>query len=344
MKAAVINAFGDADVLSLAEVPTPKPKAGNVLVKILAAGVNRLDHYIRDGGIVPELPFPHILGLDAAGEIFELGAGVGGLTVGDRVVVFPGYVTDEADIDHRPTPTAPSFVLPGLHAAGTYAQYIEVPARSVIVDRTNLSSEALATLPIVLGTAVRAVKVVGEVQPGDKVLIHAGGSGSGSMQIQVAKALGASVATTVRGAAKTEFARDAGADLVIDTEREDFVARVGDWTGGAGADVVIDNLGGDVLKRSIDAARPLGVVVVFGFAAGPDAAFDVRDLFFPQKQLRGSMASDIEDLEWGLEQVAAGRIKPLLDRALPLRDAAEAHRLIARNAVKGNIVLLPWAA
>ena len=99
-----------------------------------------------------------------------------------------------------------------------------------------------------------------------------------------------------------------------------------------------------MLPKSIDAARPLGVVVAFGFVAGAEVTFDIRNFFFAQKQLRGSMASDIEDLKWGLEQVRAGRIRPLLDRALPLNEAAHAHRLIAGNQVAGNIVLLPWVA
>ena len=110
-----------------------------------------------------------------------------------------------------------------------------------------------------------------------------------------------------------------------------------------GAHVVIDNLGGDVLPKSIEAVKPLGVVVVFGFTAGPETTFDVRSLFFTQKQLRGTMASDIEDLEWGLEQVKAGKIKPLLDTVLPLSQAGAAHELLAKGQVKGNIVLQPWA-
>ena len=311
---------------------------------MLAAGVNRLDHYIREGSIVPELAFPHVLGADAAGEVFETGRGVAGLEIGDRVIVVPGYPTDDAETDIRPTVTAPSFALPGLHIGGTYAQYMEVPARAVVKDETGLEAEEAATLPVVLATAVHAVKGVAQVKAGEYVLVHAGASGSGSMLIQVAKALGAEVATTVRGDAKGEFAQETGADLVINTRNEDFVDVVGEWTGGRGADVVIDNLGGDGLAKSIEAVKAQGIVVAFGFAAGAEVSFDIRTLFFAQKQLRGTMASDIEDLEWGLEQVKAGSIKPLLDRVLPLRDAAEAHRLIAEGQVKGNIVMLPWAA
>ena len=344
MKATVIHEFGDVDVLRYEDVPTPRPKPGHVLIKVLAAGVNRLDHYIRGGSIVPELPFPHVLGADAAGEVFEQGRGVAGLEIGDRVIVVPGYPTDDAETDIRPTVTAPSFALPGLHIGGTYAQYMEVPARAVVKDETGLEAEEAAILPVVLATAVHAVKGVAQVKAGEYVLVHAGASGSGSMLIQVAKALGAEVAATVRSDAKGEFAQETGADLVINTRNEDFVDVVGEWTGGQGADVVIDTLGGDVLAKSIEAVKAQGIVVAFGFAAGPEVSFDIRTLFFAQKQLRGTMASDIEDLEWGLKQVKAGTLKPLLDRVLPLADAAEAHRLIAEGQVKGNIALLPWAA
>ena len=163
------------------------------------------------------------------------------------------------------------------------------------------------------------------------------------MLIQVAKALGARVATTVRDDTKGEFTQSLGADLIINTRNEDFVERVKAWTGGAGVDVAIDNLAGAMLAKTIDAVRPMGTIVAFGFAAGTQVTFDITKFYFAQKQLRGSMASDPENFAWGLEQVRAGRIRPILDRALPLREAAEAHRLIANNQVKGNIVLLPWA-
>ena len=217
-----------------------------------------------------------------------------------------------------------------------------VPAYALVKDETGLKPEEVATLPVPLATAVHSLKGIGEVKAGDKVLIHSGASGSGSMQIQVAKVLGADVATTVRSDAKGEFAKTLGADLVINTRKEDFVERVKAWTAGVGADVVIDNLSGDVLAKSIEATKPMGVIVAFGFSAGAEVKFDIRSLFFAQKRLHGSMASDIEDFNWGLEQVRVGRIKPLLDHTLPLSKAAEAHRLISTDQVTGNLVLLPW--
>ena len=342
MKAAVIKEFGDFDVLKVVDIDTPKAQAGHVLVKVLAAGVNRLDHYIREGSIVPELSFPHILGADAAGEIAELGDGVTGLEIGERVIVAPGYPQKEEETNIRPTIAAPSFGLPGLHISGTYTQYMEVPAYAVVKDNTGLKPEEVATLPVALATAVHALKQIGEVKSGDKVLIHSGASGSGNLQIQVAKALGAEVATTIRNEAKRALVEKSGADLVINMNDEDFVERVKEWTGGQGADVVIDNLAGDVLAKSIEAVKAMGVIVAFGFAAGPEVKFDIRSLFFAQKKLRGSMASDTEDFEFGLELIRQGKVKPLLDRTLPLSQAGEAHRLVANNEVAGSIALLPW--
>ncbi len=342
MKATVIHEFGDFDALKHEDIERPKPTLGHVLIKVLAAGVERLDHYIREGSIVPELPFPHILGADAAGEVAGLGEGVTGFEIGERVIVVPGYPQKAEETNIRPTVTAPSFALPGLHISGTYTQFMDVPAYALIKDDTGLKPEEAATLPVPLSTAVHSLKKVGEVNAGDRVLIHSGASGSGSMQIQVAKAMGAEVATTVRSDAKGEFAENLGADLVINTRKEDFVERVKAWTGGIGADVVVDNLGGDVLAKSIEATKPMGVIVAFGFSAGPEVKFDIRSLFYAQKKLVGSMASDLEDFKWGLEQVSLGRIKPLLDHTLPLSNAAEAHHLISTGEVTGNLVLLPW--
>ena len=343
MKASVIKSFGGFDAFEYQDIEKPSPKSGNVLVKVLATGVNLLDHFIREGSIVPELPFPHILGADAAGEVAELGDGVTDFEVGERVIVVPGFPGNEDDLAVRPTITAPSFGLPGLHISGTYTQYMEVPAYAIVKDETGLTAEESATLPVPLATAVHAVKGIGEVKASDKVLIHSGASGSGAMQIQVAKSLGAQVATTVRSDEKGEFAKSKGADLIINTTKDDFVAKIKEWTNGNGADVVIDNLAGDVLPKSIEAAKANGVIVAFGFAAGPEVTFDIRSIFFAQKNLRGSMASDLEDLTWGLEQVKAGKIKHNLDTAFPLSQAGKVHELISKGKVVGRHVLLPWA-
>ncbi len=150
MKAAVIHEFGDVDVLKYEDVKRPVARPGHILIKVLAAGVNRLDNYIREGSVVEELPFPHVLGSDAAGEVAELGEGVTRFKIGERVIPMPGFPTEEYEYDVRPAAIAPSFTLPGLGIPGTYAQYVEIPAKWVLKDDTCLEPEEVATLPVVL--------------------------------------------------------------------------------------------------------------------------------------------------------------------------------------------------
>lgn len=342
MKAVMVRQFGAPEVLRYEEIATPRPKPGHILIKVLAAGLNRLDHYLREGSVMPDLSLPHILGVDAVGEVVEFGEGVNNVRLRERVIPAAGFTLNEEDDKNRPLAISPSFVVPGVHIWGSYAQYMEVPARWAVKDETGLSPAEAATLPVVLGTSVRAVKQVGEVKAGDRVLVTAGASGSGSMHVQVAIALGAKVAATVRDDGKGEYVKSLGADLVINTRKEDMVKRVKAWSGGQGADVAIDNVGGSELAKTIEAVRPFGIIVAYGFTAGVEATINVREFFFTQKQLRGTIFADPEDLQWGLDQVRAGRIKAALDLTFPLSRAAEAHRLLADNQVKGNFVLLPW--
>jgi NADPH:quinone reductase-like Zn-dependent oxidoreductase len=323
------------------DLPTPDPRSGNVVVKVRAAGVNRLEHYLREGSVLTDIRVPHVLGSDAAGDIAAIGAGVTNFKVGDLVVPMPGYPIDPNDDAHVPLSAAPSYAIGGIVNWGTYAEYVEVPAKWVLQDDTGLKPEQLATLPMVLVTAVRAVKTVGGVKVGDRVLVHAGASGTGSMNIQVARALGARVATTVQGKQQAKLASGLGADLVVDVQSREFVKDVLDWTDGKGVDVAIDNLGGDVLQKSIDATRVSGTIVAMGFVAGVDVHFHIRNFFFAHKRLLGTLMGDIDDFHWGLKQIKAGKIRPMLDRVLPLAEASEAHRLIASNAVTGKLVLKP---
>ncbi|MGO4328102.1 zinc-binding alcohol dehydrogenase family protein [Cupriavidus sp. 2TAF22] len=344
MQAAVIRSFGGPEQIQLEDMATPTPGPGEVLVKVLAVGVNRLDHYVRLGQIAPALPFPHILGSDAVGEVAGLGEGVTRFAPGDRVISMPGYPTAAAEAGIRPVTAAASYAIPGIQIPGTYAQYIVVPEAWLLRDTTGLPVEQVAALPVALLIAIRSVQIVGEVTEGDMVLIHAGASSTGMMAIQVARALGARVATTVQDNASAALAKDLGAELVINAREEDFVEALHAWTDGRGVDVAIDNLGGDILPRTIAAVKPLGIIVAMGFMAGTDVTFDIRDFFFAQKQLRGTLVGDIEDFDAWLAPIREGKIKPQVDSVLPLSQAAEAHRRIAGQHARGSIVLLPWVA
>lgn len=343
MKAAVIYAFGGPEQIHIEDIPTPTPGPGQVLIKVLAVGINRLDHYVRLGQINPHLLFPHILGSDAVGEVVELGAGVSLFAVGDRVITMPGYPTDPAEAHIRPVTATKSYAIPGTHIQGTYAQYIVVPEAWLLRDTSGLPVEQIAAMPVALLIAIRSVQIVGEVKAGDHVLIHAGASSTGIMSIQVAQALGAHVAVTVQNETSAELVRSLGVERVINSSQEDFVQAITTWTDGRGVDVAIDNLGGNVLAKTIDAVKPQGIVVAMGFMAGPEVTFDIRSFFFTQKQLRGTLVGDIEDFAAWLDPIRDGKIKPIIDSVLPLSSVVQAHERIADNLAKGSIVLLPWA-
>ena len=340
MKAAIIEKFGDPNVFKYTDVPTPEPAEGEVRIKILATGLNRLDHYLRLGEVNPEMNFPHVLGSDAVGIVDKHGER-SRFQVGDRVITLPGYPTDIED-KFQPMSAAPSYLIRGVAQWGTYAQYMVIPEQWLVRDDTNLTDEEVATLPMPLVTCVRAVKVIGEVKKGDRVLIHGAASGTGSISLQIAKALGAEVAATIRTPAKAEFVKSLGADLVIQTESEDFVEVVRDWTEGKGADVIIDNLGGSFLSNSLKALKPTGILVSMGIVTGMETTIEIFPFFFAQQQIRGTLMGDMNDLLWGLEQVKAGTIKPTVDKVYSLDRADEAHaRLVAGKAL-GTIVLKPF--
>lgn len=341
MKAAVIHNFGGPEEIKFEELPMPQPGPGDVLIKTQAIGTNRLDHYVRLGQISAELAFPHILGSDAVGQVIKLGEGVTGFHIGDRVITMPGYPLDPAESSVRPVTVASSYAIPGVHIQGTYSEYIVVPARWLLIDNTGLPVEQIAALPVPLLIAIRAVEIVGEVKAGDTVLVHAGASSTGMMSIQVAKALGARVVTTVQNPDSARIAKDCGADFIINASEQDFVSAINEWTGGKGVDVAIDNLGGDTLQKTINAVRLKGIIVSMGFMAGTQATIDVRNFFFSQKQLRGTLVGDIEDFSRWLPAIKKGLISPLIDSTLPLSQAAHAHERIANNQARGAIILIP---
>lgn len=334
MKAVILERFGDPDVLQLADVDKPEPKEGEVLIRIEAAGLNRLDHYIREGTVADSLPFPHILGSDAVGVIAKLGRGVSGWSEGERVIPMPGYPLDTADSPADVLGLSASYGLVGLARSGTYAEYICVPSQWILRAPDGYTSAELATAPMPLITAVQAVRSAGGVKEGDKILIHAGASGTGSYMIQVARALGAEVATTIRTSEKADFVRQLGASAVTVGDSHD---ELGDFAK-SGFDVVVDNLGGPNLAKSLDLARPAGTVVLMGNVLGLESTIPVRSLFFPQRRIVGTLMGGKDDLQWGLDRIAEGSIQTTLDRVWMLDQATEAHHHLANGKAKGSAV------
>jgi NADPH:quinone reductase-like Zn-dependent oxidoreductase len=222
---------------------------------------------------------------------------------------------------------------------------MEVPARWVIRDETDLAAEDLATMPLVLVTAVHAVKTLGGVGPGSRVLVQAGASGSGSMAIQVAKALGANVITTVSTDKKAALARAVGADEVVRYRETDVSATVRGWAGPNGIDVVIDPVGGPAMAGNLECLKPRGTVVNFGLSGGVEATIPHLYPFFRnERRIVGAWMGSMAELAFGLDLVKRGKIRSTLHKTLPLNEVREAHRMMARAEVVGKLALLPWAA
>lgn len=341
MKANVIRGFGGPEVFNFCDVDVPRIGPAEVLVKVQACGINHYDIFLRRGEVSRDIPLPHVMGADVVGVVEGFGAEVSGLQNGDRVIVAPGYPLDAGDYEFEPINLARSYSVTGGSNWGGYAEFMAVPSRFVISNPPEMSFENLATIPLVLMTAVHAVKTLAQVCGRQKVLVQAGASGSGAMCIQVAKTLGAEVATTVGSEEKMDFARRLGAELVINYQVDDFVDRIKDWTDGAGVDAVIDNVGGSVFEGNVRALKRAGHFVNFGMVGGRSAEYVFPLIFYKQLHLHGSMMGTMEELAWGLEQVRASKIKPILDRALPLADAPQAHQHIEERRVQGKVVLIP---
>lgn len=343
MRAAYMVDFGGPEVFEVGDVVRPEPQAEEVLIRITATGLNYYDTLVRQGAVSRDISLPHILGSDVVGYVEKVSDG-SKFSIGDRVIVAPGYPTDDKEWGLKPENYARSYYPGGTFTQGGYAQYMIVQERWLLSNDTGLSDYELATLPLVLVTAMHTTKTLGQVLPGDKVLVHAGASGSGSMAIQVAKTLGAQIITTVSTKEKAALATSIGADEVIYYQRDDFVDSCREWTDGAGVDVIIDNLGGNMLNRNLEALRWGGKLVNFGLLAGMEAVLPNMFLFFRgQYQIQGSFMGSLEELEEGLGLVREGKIKPILDEVLPLGSVTDAHQRIDSHQVVGNLVLDPWA-
>ncbi len=343
MKAAYMTRFGGPEVFAVGELAIPPVRTGHVLVRVEAAGLNYYDTLVRRGAVSQAIPLPHIPGSDIVGSVEAVGDDVEGFKPGDAVIVAPGFPIDEADWRAEKENYTASYYPGGTFNDGGYAQYMLIHQRWLLKNDTGIAAQDLASVPLVLITAMHSVSTLGQVGPGSRVLVHAGASGSGSMAIQVAKALGASVITTVSTPQKAELARRLGADEIIYYRRQNFADAAREWSRGDGVDVVIDNLGGTAMPDNLRAARWGGKIVNFGLVAGLETTLpNIYEFFRGQYHLIGSFMGSLEELKRGLRLVKAGKVKPVLDEALPLDKVREAHARIDNHQVAGNLVLLPW--
>jgi putative PIG3 family NAD(P)H quinone oxidoreductase len=323
VKAIVVDSPGEPEVMHLGEVPDPTPGPGEVLVRARATAVNRADTLQRRGFYPPPPGASEIIGMEVAGEVAALGEGAEGWRAGDRVM--------------------------GLLSGGGYAELVAVPAGQLMPIPEGMSYTDAAAIPEVFLTAHDNLFTRGRLTAGETVLIHGGAGGVGTAAIQLARRAGARVLVTAGSAHKLERSRELGCDAGINHREEDFPARVGELTGGRGADLILDVMGASYLARNLDALATEGRLVIIGLQGGTTAEIDLNQLLRrrltvlattlrgrPLEQKAQIVRRFVEDALPGFDD---GTLRPVVDRVLPLAEAAAAHRAMEAGENVGKIVL-----
>lgn len=340
MKAIVFHQHGGPEVLHYEDAAQPVIRANEVLVRVKACALNHLDLWVRMG--IPGVPFPlpHIPGSDIAGEIAEIGADVTTVRVGQKVVLAPGVSCGKcaacvAGIDNR----CRQFTNLGYMIDGGCAEFLRCPEVNCLPFPENLSFEEAASVPLVFQTAWHMLVARAELQPGEDVLILGAGSGVGSAAIQIAKFFGARVIATAGNEAKLEKASQLGADHTINHKSQNIRGEVRRITGKRGVDVVFEHVGTATWEDSMASLAASGRLVTCGATTGYDAKVDLRFLFSRQLSLLGSYMGTKSELQTVIKLVAAGRLKPIVDRVFPLAEAAAAHAYLESGEQFGKVVL-----
>ncbi|MFE4663165.1 NAD(P)H-quinone oxidoreductase [Streptomyces hydrogenans] len=324
MHAITIPEPGGPEALVWAEVPDPVPGEGEVLVEVVASAVNRADALQRQGFYNPppgSSPHP---GLECAGRITAVGPGVSGWSVGDEVCA--------------------------LLVGGGYAERVVVPAGQLLPVPKGVDLATAAALPEVACTVWSNVFMIAHLRPGETLLVHGGGSGIGTMAIQLAKAVGAKVVVTAGSPEKLARCAELGADVLIDYRTQDFVEELHRATDGAGADVILDIMGAKYLDRNVQALAVSGRLVVIGLQGGVKGELNLGALLAKRAAVmattlrarpleeKAAIVAAVREHVWPL--VEGGTVRPVVDRTLPMPEAAEAHRLLESGAHVGKILLL----
>jgi NADPH:quinone reductase-like Zn-dependent oxidoreductase len=339
MKAALITAHGGPENLQVGEVPTPSPAAGDVQVKIGAAALNHLDLWVRRGLPGLHLELPHWTGADGAGVVSAVGAGVRGVKEGDAVVVNPVLSCGRCrDCLIGRDNICREFGVLGEHRRGCLAEYVVVPAQNVIAAPKGVALHAQAATPTTYMTAWQMLVEKARVQPGELVLVWAAGSGVGVAATQIAKLFGAQVIATASTDEKLARAKEQGADHTINSRAADFLDRV-KAISRRGVDIVFEHTGADTWPKSILAAARGARIVTCGATSGFDAKTDLRHVFFRQLQIFGSTMARKGDLYTILEHVAAGWLRPVIDKVFKLADARAAQERLEHREQFGKIIV-----
>jgi len=342
MKAAFFKEHGGSDKILYDEYRDPVADAGEVVVRVMACALNQVDMLLLDGRFPPPEGLPHVNGCEVAGTIESTGAGVKGLTPGQRVVIFPGFSCGACEYCLRGERTVCiRYGYLGAHKDGGYAELVKAPAVNVVPLPEALSFESGAAVPLAMLTSWHAVVTQAGVRPGQTVLVQAAGSGVGSAAIQIARLCGARVITTVGSDDKIEFARALGAEHVVNYRTQDFVEETKKWTNKRGVDVVVEHIGGETFERSTYALTRLGTLISIGSHDTHWGRLDLRHVYSKNLRIVGTNLGSIGELRALLDYVLDGRLRPVIDRAFPLKDARAAVQHVLDRKNKGKVLLLP---
>jgi NADPH:quinone reductase-like Zn-dependent oxidoreductase len=340
MKAVRIYEFGGPEVLRYEEVPDPKPRKDQVLIRVKACAMNHLDIWVRKG--LPGVNLPHILGSDMAGEIVEVGEYVTGFKPGQRVLLAPMHFCNRcakcvAGLQNQ----CREFTVLGNGVDGGNCELMAVPAVNVIPIPDSLDFNQAASIPLVFLTAWHMLVGRAGIRLGQTVLVLGAGSGVGIAAIQIAKLFHARVITTAGDEKKLEKARALGADYGINHYQQKISQEVRKITDKEGVDIVVEHVGAATWDESMKSLKPGSTIVTCGATTGPNAAFDLRFVYSRQLTLLGSYMGTMGELYEVLAHIFAGRLKPIVDRTFALQDTRAAHEHMEKSQMFGKIVLNP---
>jgi 2-desacetyl-2-hydroxyethyl bacteriochlorophyllide A dehydrogenase len=342
MKAFQLLEHGRPGRFELRAASDPEPRAGEVLVRVRACGLNHLDLWLEEGALPIALTLPRTPGCEIAGEVARPGDGVTGWRVGERVAVQSNLSCGVCEFCQRGEESlCLESKLVGVQCDGGFAELVCVPERALVRLPDGVEFRTAAALTLAGSTAMHMLTRRVTVRPRDWVLAVGGASGVGSAAIQIARGLGARVLSTGSTEAKRALACQLGAEAAVDTQDPAWPAQVRKLTGRRGVDVVVEHVGGAVLEQVFNCLARGGSVVTCGATAGREVRLQLWPFFVKEQRLIGSYGRSRRDLAATLEWAAAGRLKPVIDRAVPLAAAADALAALRQRQVLGKVVIEP---